>query len=542
MRSSQPTFNSFYRFFPWLLVLLILLFVGFIRFRLLDTPLERDEGEYAYAGQLILQGIPPYKLAYNMKLPGTYYAYAFGMAAFGQTVEGIRMTLIVANSLTIVFVFLLARKLFGAATGLVSCASYTVMSVSAPVLGMMAHANHFVVLFAVPATWLLLKACESQRRWVLLASGLLYGLAFIMKQHGIFFGIFGGVFLIWHMIQNRTPAIALLKAFSIFAIGAILPFALLCLYLKSVGVFHQFWFWTFTYAHSYVSITTWSGGWHWLTMHWKMFWKLSVTLWILAILGIALGLRNKTTRRKTLFVSFLWLFSFFSAAVGLYFREHYFILVLPAFSIFIGLAVVELQRILSHAMPPMLASVLPIILFFAVFGVNIFMQRFYFSSAERLCRTLYLHVPLQEPLVISKYIKSHSSPDDKIIVLGSEPQIYFYTQRHSASGYIYAYPLVESQPYASQMQQDLIRDIETNKPKYLVFVDFKNSWQTTRLSDRAIFDWFEKSTIGIYELVGFANTHADGTTTYIWENGLKTNQEPLEQWRIAVYKRKPEIK
>ena len=40
-----------------------------IRIRLLGIPLERDEGEYAYTGQLMLQGIPPYKLAYNMKFP-----------------------------------------------------------------------------------------------------------------------------------------------------------------------------------------------------------------------------------------------------------------------------------------------------------------------------------------------------------------------------------------------------------------------------------------------------------------------------------------
>ncbi len=67
------------------MVLLVVLLAAFIRYRLLDMPLERDEGEYAYAGQLILQGIPPYELAYNMKLPGTYYAYALGMAVFGQT-------------------------------------------------------------------------------------------------------------------------------------------------------------------------------------------------------------------------------------------------------------------------------------------------------------------------------------------------------------------------------------------------------------------------------------------------------------------------
>src|SRR3954447_20963536 len=67
--------------------------IGAIRFRLLDMPLERDEGEYAYAGQLMLQGIPPYKFAYNMKLPGTYASYAFIMAVFGQTTRGIHLGL-----------------------------------------------------------------------------------------------------------------------------------------------------------------------------------------------------------------------------------------------------------------------------------------------------------------------------------------------------------------------------------------------------------------------------------------------------------------
>ena len=75
------------RFWPWLIVFAVVLLSSLIRFRLLEMPLERDEGEYAYAGQLILQGIPPYELAWNLKLPGTYYAYAVGMAIFGQTVS-----------------------------------------------------------------------------------------------------------------------------------------------------------------------------------------------------------------------------------------------------------------------------------------------------------------------------------------------------------------------------------------------------------------------------------------------------------------------
>ena len=150
-----------FRFWPWLILLVVVLLTGFIRFRLLEMPLERDEGEYAYAGQLILQGIPPYELAYNMKLPGTYYAYAAGMAIFGQTVSGVHLTLMVVNSLIIVLVFLLGRKLVGVTAGLVAGASYGALSVSPMVYGTAAHANFFVLLFALPATMLLWRAGKS---------------------------------------------------------------------------------------------------------------------------------------------------------------------------------------------------------------------------------------------------------------------------------------------------------------------------------------------------------------------------------------------
>jgi len=47
----------------WWFMVAALVIVAAVRLRLLNLPLERDEGEYAYAGQLIRQGIPPYQLA-----------------------------------------------------------------------------------------------------------------------------------------------------------------------------------------------------------------------------------------------------------------------------------------------------------------------------------------------------------------------------------------------------------------------------------------------------------------------------------------------
>ena len=73
-----------------LLLFATLAAVVFIRLRLSSMPLERDEGEYAYFGQLMLDGVPPYQAAYNMKWPGTYASYAAIMAVFGQTTVAIR--------------------------------------------------------------------------------------------------------------------------------------------------------------------------------------------------------------------------------------------------------------------------------------------------------------------------------------------------------------------------------------------------------------------------------------------------------------------
>src|SRR5437867_11699219 len=141
----------------WILLAVIVLgLVLVIRIRLLGIPLERDEGEYAYAGQLMLQGIPPYKLAYNMKFPGTYAAYALIMGIFGQTIVGIHLGLLLINAATILLIFLLGRRLINSIAGLAAAMTYAVLSVSPSVVGFAAHAEHFVMLPALGGTLLLL--------------------------------------------------------------------------------------------------------------------------------------------------------------------------------------------------------------------------------------------------------------------------------------------------------------------------------------------------------------------------------------------------
>ncbi|MGA2029984.1 MAG: glycosyltransferase family 39 protein, partial [Verrucomicrobiota bacterium] len=396
--SKRPLF----RFWPWLIVLLLLLFVGFIRVRLLDMPLERDEGEYAYAGQLLLQGIPPYELAYNMKLPGTYFAYALGMALFGQTVAGIHLTLILVNSLTIIFVFLLARKLFGTTAGLVAGSTFGILSVSPAVLGMAAHANHFVILFAVPATLLLWQAEESKQLRTLFWSGLLYGLALLMKQQGICFCLFGGLFLVWNAIQNRSlVSLSFLKRILFFGLGIFLPVGLTCLFLAWTGVFSKFWFWTFTYASSYATGTTLPDGIGNFCDYVQKKGVVYSAFLALAIVGLPAAARNTAAHKQTIFTVAFLFFSFFGTAIGLYFREHYFILLLPAFAVIAGLAVVSLQRVMKGKF----LKIIPLFSYIAIFGWTIFRQEQFFFQwpADAICQVVYFLEPFVGTPIVAKY-------------------------------------------------------------------------------------------------------------------------------------------
>src|SRR5271165_567489 len=254
-------------FFRWhfAVLLLVVVLFGAIRWRLADMPLERDEGEYAYAGQLILQDIPPYQLAYNMKLPGTYAAYAAILAVFGQTGRGIHLALLFINATSVVLLYLLVARILGALAGTVAGASYALLSTHQVVLGFAAHATHFMVLAALVGLILMLRAEETGRTAFFFWSGLAFGLVFVLKQPGILLGVFAFLYLLFQCwpksAGERAPLLKKLATqMAAFLFAGALPFILTCVLLLRAGVFNNFWFWTFTYAREYATTVPFRAG------------------------------------------------------------------------------------------------------------------------------------------------------------------------------------------------------------------------------------------------------------------------------------------
>jgi 4-amino-4-deoxy-L-arabinose transferase-like glycosyltransferase len=523
-----------------ILALVFIIIIGFtvwFRIRTLPLALERDEGEYAYAGQLMLQGVPPYSLAYNMKMPGIYAAYAVILAVFGQTQSGIHLAVLFINLATVVLIFFLAKRFFGSLGGVSAAVLFAAASVSGKIVAT-ANAENFVLLPAIAGVLLLFKFQDSKKYLYLIIAGILLGIAFLMKQHALGFILFGLFLLFWQSIRQKPfnykhPAVILF----LYSFSVLMPFILTCLILWYVGVFENFWFWTFDYASKYVSIVPFSLGFETFSFSFSRIYSSISFIFILSLFGFLSLLWNKVIRKHSITLIAFLVCSFLAICPGLYFREHYFLLLMPAIAILAAAGISEIQRLLQKLTNVNISTFVSIFILLLASLNSFYVQRNYFFEKDlaNISRMMFGVNCFPEMAEISKYIKAHSDPNDKIAILGSEPEIFFYTHLRSATSYIYMYPLMETQPYAVKMQQQAITEIENSNARYLIFVNIFTSWLKQSESNDLIFKWLSQYANAHYQQIGLVEYYSPDKIEYHWDQAVSpTNGIP----NIMIFERK----
>jgi len=488
--------------------------VTVVRFQAAPVPLERDEGEYALMGQLILDGTPPYSEAANIKLPGIYYAYSTIMAFFGQTATGIRFGLIAVNLVSTAVLYLLAIPLLGAAGAALAGAAFIVMSADTSVLGLFAHATHFVVMFALAGTWLLLASPGSKHRApFLLGAGVCFGLALIMKQSGAFFGLFG---IVWVLLGPLRSSIewkrALLDSCAL-AGGIVLPYAAVLGLMAYQGVFDRFWFWTVDYAGAYTSEVNLGTGLGNFQSSIAPIVRNNPLIWSMAAAGMIGVWLTQAGRKVAPFLSVFFLFSFLAVCPGFLFREHYFVQLLPAAALGAGAALWAMERLLarytdkSRTVQFSILAAVTAFLLTSAFSTERALARL---TPDQFSRSIFGFNPFPESVKVAEYLRENTKPGDRIAVMGSEPQICFYAHRKSATEHIYMYGLMEPQPFALHMQEELIAQVEKSAPPFLVVVRISTSWLRRHGSERKIFSWMN-GYLENYRPVMLADIYADHT-------------------------------
>lgn len=525
---------------PLIFLLVVILSTIFFRMRLVNVPLERDEGEYAYIGQLILDGTPPYSEAYNMKFPGIYYIYAGILWLFGETHTAIHTCLLLCTLLSIILLYVFARMAYDDWVAVAASGAFALLSMSYHVQGFWANAEHFILPFVLGANILLLLGLRTKRIMDILISGILFGCAALVKQHGAFFGLWGFIALLVFLWKDKNiDKKAVWKNIGIYAGGVCIPIVICFSYLASVGVIDKFFLWTFAYAKEYSSLSIIREiKFNFIGAFFPLI-RFASLIWIVSAIGVAVLFRKSYNRESSFLVLGFVLAGLIASSIGFYFRAHYLILILPAVALLFGIGIRFIFQVFSLASAPIVRYFPPVfIVVIAFIGTlsahwDVLAQ---FSVAE-VTQTVYHQNPFPYSLRIAELIKEKTSEKDRIAIIGNEPQLLFYAKRKSATSFIYTYSLMEDQPFAEQFRHEMMQQVESKAPKLLVYTRLQPEWYKKSRGMEELDSWFFQYAKSHYTPVARFEYFNIWDTLFV-SDPVRLESKPTHLFWISLYERK----
>jgi len=145
---------------------------------------------------------------------------------------------------------------------------------------------------------------------------------------------------------------------------------------------------------------------------------------------------------------------------------HYYLLIIPFIALMVAAGINSFSKefVLTRRNPVLLITTLVTLILLLL----PFKQQFSLTSLE-LVNWVYGTVnPFAEAKEVAGHVSLITTPDDKIFVAGSEPEIYFYAQRKSVSKFVITYPLNLPTTYREQYQKEAVDDLTQNQPTVIV--------------------------------------------------------------------------
>ncbi len=433
-----------------------------LRSLVVDVPLERDEGQYAYIAWRWLDGAMPYVDSFDQKPPGVYAMYAASIALLGRSPVALHWAAAVYTLGTLAAVFAVGRRLAGPVAGLAAASLLAFLVTDRAFLGSAANTETFLLLPTTLAILCALRAVDRRSAGWSAASGAFGALACLVKQVAAFDLLFAGLVVLAGGADRpsirRGAALAAGAALPVLGVGAAFAAAGALDPLLDHVVRHNL---------GYAGRVAWA---EYPAAFLETFGpSLSACgpIYALALAGALLAPAHART------VALGWLaFAFAGVAVGGYFRHHYFLQAAPAVAVLAGAGAAAVGRLLAggdsrRPAPEVFATAAVCAV---ALGIGLLASRTYFFPASPMARAhlLYGASPFHEATLVAEHIAARSDPDETVFVLGSEPQIPYLAGRRSASRYILAYPLFGPYADAGDRQRDALAEVIAARPAFIV--------------------------------------------------------------------------
>ncbi|MFG0317091.1 MAG: ArnT family glycosyltransferase [Planctomycetota bacterium JB042] len=460
------------------LATLLLLVAAAVAFQLLrspylDVPFTRDEGEYAYIAQRWAAGDVPYRDAFDQKPPLVFLAYRAAFAIGGEEVRSVRVLHGVWVAASALLLFLLVRRAAPTAgpVGAAGAALAFVALVSSHGwFGHVANTEVFMLLPMVASALFLWRADRDDRPrdWVL--CGAFAALACWFKP-------VAGTHVAWVLlfvlaaawrVGRRGVLVRVTWRWSWLLVGGIVASVPVVLPFALAGVFREFLDAVFLHNVRYAQAVDWSAGAAALERGLAKQAPELAGIWALAAIGIAVRWREARSHVGWLILCAV------GAAVGLYFRPHYFMQLGPPLAVLAGLGGVAVIERLARFRVPAVVAALAVAAAIAV-PARVVNADLLALDPTGISRRIHDVNPFVEAPSLAERIREGSDPGDTVYVFGSEPEILFHARRKSATRYIITYPLLGGFEDSGERQREAIAEVRAANPRWIVLVSIATS-------------------------------------------------------------------
>jgi hypothetical protein len=464
------------RNFREILALAAILCLSFaVRWPFRNALLVRDEGEYTYLGQEILRGAIPYLDVYNQKTPFAFYLMAGVQAVAGRDLAALRLATAAYGLVTTVLVYFLARRLWGTIPALGSAFAFSLLTFNQCGTKHSASTEFFMLLWMALAVTLWYLGRSPRRTWLILLAGIAAGAAYQTKQTGIAVPVFFLLERLWARLRQAGAdswGQAAADVVLVIAGWATVFLAILWLF-DHQGAAAQYLECTWTNNWEYVghrhhgvgslaglagkaltSIAGWDTG-----------------LWILGSLGLVFVAVARPAGQG----SGLWILLLLTAAAALAAGNayvHYYELLILPLALGSGVALHGMIRFAQERATPPLRGLAVLVLVFpwllSMIGSGTLLRM---SDKERRA-----DAPFDVAPRVARYLADRTSPDECFLIIGSEPEMYYYADRRACTRFVFTYPLIAPYSYSAQLREEFQDDFESHLPRYIVLMRSADSF------------------------------------------------------------------
>jgi hypothetical protein len=212
--------------------------------------------------------------------------------------------------------------------------------------------------------------------------------------------------------------------------------------------------------------------------------------------------------------------------------------VLPSIALLFGVGIRFVYRVFSNASSQIVRYFPPTFIVIITFLSTLVAHWdiLYQYTPDEITRRIYGSCPFTYSSLIAELIKEKTSKEERVAIIGDEPQFLFYSQRRSATSFLYTFSLIEEQPFAEQFRLEMMHQVESVAPKLLIYTHTVLDYFKKSKGQKELDNWFLDYTRLYYNPTARFEYFCDDTL--LITDPAKMQKEPTHIFWVQIYERR----